>query len=130
MVFTLKRHCAERLPHGIPVWVEAARRAGFDGTLYVRGFRPRDAQPHGRILLGTQFGSRIVIRLNAPCGKTKSKVGDPLVVFAHELGHWDLQRRGLKNTNGIDFRSNSEQAMDSIERRCDRYAKRLLKGLL
>lgn len=126
----LVRHCAERLPGGIRRWVKVARRAGFDGTLYVRGFRPRDHDANGRVTLGSQFNNRIVVRLNAPCGTaTTIRPVDPLQTFAHELGHWNLQQQGRKNTNGVDFKSNTEQAKDPIERACDRYAAKLLRDL-
>lgn len=124
------RHCQERLPHGIRTWVKVARRAGFDGTLYVRGFRSRDRDKGDRIVLGSQFNNRIVVRLQAPCGRVETVRGfDPLQTFAHELGHWHRQQMGRLNTNGIDFKSNTEQARDPIERYCDRYAAQLLKDL-
>src|SRR5688572_20708822 len=100
MMFRLVRHCAERLPHGIPTWVKAARKAGFTGTLYVRGFRQnRDSEPNGRVLLGTQRANRIVVRIKAPCGTTDVHGYDPLRTFAHELGHWHRWKRGMKVTN-------------------------------
>ena len=125
----LVRHCQERLPGGIRTWVKLARLAGFDGTLYVRGFKPRD-QTNGRWTLGSQFNNRIVVRVQSPCGRASTvRPINPLQTFAHELGHWDRQRRGVKNTNGVEFRSNAEQARDPIEAACERYAARLLKAL-
>ena len=129
-MFTIVRHCGERLPGGIRKWVKVARRAGFDGTLYIRGFRSRDNEPTGRIILGTQFNNRIIVRVQSKCGNASlARPLDPLQTFAHELGHWHRQMKGLQSTNGIDFKSNAEQAKDPIEAYCDRYAARLLKDL-
>ena len=127
-MFSIVRCCGVRLPGGIRKWVKLARLAGFEGTLYLRGFRPHDHERNGRIVLGRQFGNRIIVNVQAPCGHVSVQV-DPLSTFAHELGHWTRQRNGLKNTNGIDFKSNTAQAKDPIEAYCDRYARRLLKRL-
>lgn len=128
-MFTIVKHCSERLPHGIRAWVKVARRAGFDGTLYVRGFRHKDKEPHDRWLLGTQKGNRIVVRIQARCGRVGINYYDPLRTFAHELGHWYRWQSSMKVTNDRAFKNNTEQAKDPIEAFCDRYAARLLKDL-
>ena len=129
-MFKIVRHCSERLPHGIRAWVKVARRAGFRGTLYVRGFKPRDDEPNGRILLGHQKGDRIVVRVQSRCGNATVQGYDPLRTFAHELGHWHRYTKGMKVTNGRAFKNNAEQAADPIEAYCDRFAARLLKGIV
>ena len=129
-MFRLVRHCSERLPHGIRAWVKVARRAGFTGTLYVRGFKPRDDEPNGRILLGTQRANRIVVRIQHKCGNCTVKGYDPLQTFAHELGHWHRWKKGMKVSNNKAFASNTEQALDPIEAYCERFAAKLLKGIV
>lgn len=125
------RHCRERLPGTERLWRRLAKKAGFSGTLEVIGYgvgNTKEAKLH-RKNIGTSKKitlayivydeNRIRVFSNGPCTPmvhtTKAKANwPPIASFAHELGHFVLNRDNPKKDN---------------ERNADRYARKALRGL-
>lgn len=100
---------------------KAARLAGFDGTLELRGSPRPDSD--GLMTWG-QFDPPSTVTLWTP---RRSPI-DLFGVMLHEFGHADRYRRG-KYSPTANYRDRQEYNRDPEERSAERFAKRL-RGLL
>ena len=130
------RRCCDQvsLMAGEARWRRMAARAGFHGTLKVRGFSKTKWTPGLRVTMGRMSaGGRVItVYVSHGCGEmafAHPRTYSPLATFGHELGHFILKQRGRGEygTLGV-FSNNTEQGRDPVERACDRYSRLLRKN--
>ena len=109
----IKRYCGhERLQGSERLWRRLARKAGFEGRLEVFGYgvKGQPGAQQRRETRGVQDGLTTfadyetgLIRVWLPCSCAAAEFDDlearkvsPLSAFAHELGHFVVEKRGKK----------------------------------
>lgn len=130
----IRRYCGkERLSRSERLWRRLARTVGFSGTLEVFGYGVK-GQPgaqqrremrglHEGLITYADYGPGL-IRVWMPCACAaaefdrdilEAKWADPLAAFAHELGHFVIEKRGKKYLPWVE------------ERVAERYGRWLLR---